>query len=272
MRHPEDLIRPLIVAAREAGDAILRIYHGRDFTVETKADASPVTSADLESQRVILGHLGALAPEIPVLSEEAEHSPYAERRGWRRLFVVDPLDGTREFLSRNGEFTVNIALVEEGEPKVGVVFAPALDILYWGASEWGAFRCDREGERAIRIGDQPGELRVIFSRSHQGELLQKFLAALPSHHPVEIGSSLKFCRVAEGGADFYPRLTRTMGWDTAAGDAVLRAAGGQVLDLDGNALRYNRENLHNPFFVALGGRPVPWQAAWASCQGIVPIE
>lgn len=259
-------IRALISAAQAAGDEILRIYHERDFSVDTKADSSPVTSADLASQRVILEQLHALSPEIPVLSEEQEQMPFATRREWPSLFVVDPLDGTREFLSRNGEFTVNIAWVEGGFPKVGVVFAPTLKCTFWGASGLGAFRIDEEGEHAIRIGDHDGDLRVIVSRSHPGEMLRRFLAELPKHQPVEIGSSLKFCRVAEGAADFYPRLTPTMEWDTAAGDAILRAAGGQVFTLDGSELRYNREDLRNPFFAALGQREVPWREAWARCR------
>jgi 3'(2'), 5'-bisphosphate nucleotidase len=261
-QDPEALIRPLIAAAQEAGRAVAAIARSQQFEVATKSDASPVTTADLAAQAIILQHLGALAPEIPVLSEEQEQLPFAERRAWRRLFVVDPLDGTREFLKRNGEFTINIALVEEGVPTLGVVFAPMMDRTYWGATFLGAFRIDDEGEHAIRIGVEPNDLRVVVSRSHPGERLAQFLAALPNHRPVEVGSSLKFCRVAEGSADFYPRLSPTMEWDTAAGDAVLRAAGGRVLDLEGRPLTYNKEDLRNPSFVALGGREVPWRVAW----------
>lgn len=261
-QDPEALIRPLIAAAQEAGRAVAAIARSQQFEVATKDDASPVTTADLAAQAIILQHLGALAPEIPVLSEEQEQLPFAQRLTWRRLFVVDPLDGTREFLKRNGEFTINIALVEEGVPTLGVVFAPMVERTYWGATLLGAFRIDDQGENAIRIGVEPNDLRVVVSRSHPGERLAQFLAALPGHRPVEVGSSLKFCRVAEGSADFYPRLSPTMEWDTAAGDAVLRAAGGRVLDLEGRPLTYNKEDLRNPSFVALGGREVPWRVAW----------
>ncbi len=228
-----------------------------------KADSSPVTAADLASQALILEELGRIAPDVPVLAEEAVALPFAERKSWRRLFVVDPLDGTREFVSRNGEFTINIALVEDGVPIPGVVFAPILDCTWWGAATIGAFRLDRQGPAAaIHVGGESGDLRVLASRSHAGSELESFLSALPRHRRVSVGSSVKFCRLAEGSADFYPRLSPTHEWDTAAGDAVLRAAGGQVLTLDGAPLRYNRENLLNPYFVALGARPVPWQEAW----------
>lgn len=259
------LVSPLVDIARLAGAAVLEVYRRPDFEVAYKADDSPVTAADLASQALILEHLSRIAPDIPVLSEEAAALPFAERRHWKRLFVVDPLDGTREFLSRNGEFTINIALVEEGLPKLGVVFAPTLEHTWWGVDGIGAFRQSRQGPaEAIHVGGGTEDLRVLASRSHGGEKLEAFLSALPRHRRISVGSSVKFCRLAEGSADFYPRLSPTHEWDTAAGDAVLRAAGGQVLTLDGAPLRYNREDLLNPFFVALGAREVPWQEAWQS--------
>lgn len=259
------LAHQLVEVARLAGAAVLDIYRQSDFEVARKADDSPVTAADLASQALILERLGRIAPDIPVLSEEAAILPFAERRRWKRLFVVDPLDGTREFVSRNGEFTINIALVEEGVPIVGVVFAPILDCTWWGAAAIGAFRLDRQGpERAIEVGGAGGDLRVLASRSHGGKTLEAFLGFLPPHRRISVGSSVKFCHVAEGSADFYPRLSPTQEWDTAAGDAILRAAGGQVLTLEGAPLRYNKEDLRSPFFVALGARAVPWQAAWRS--------
>jgi len=258
----ESLARSLIETARLAGAAVLEIYRRPSFEVALKADASPVTEADLASQALILERLAAIAPDVPVLSEEAAALPFAERRRWKRLFIVDPLDGTREFVGRNGEFTINIALVEEGVPILGVVFAPTLDRTWWGAATIGAFRLDRqEPETVIKVAAAGGDLRVLASRSHRGGRLGDFLEALPPHRLISVGSSVKFCQVAEGAADFYPRLSPTQEWDTAAGDAVLRAAGGQVLALDGAPLRYNKEDLLNPFFVALGARAVPWQSA-----------
>ena len=268
-----ELTHRLVEVARLAGAATLEIYRRPTFAVSTKADSSPVTEADLASQTLIIQHLSEIAPDIPVLSEEAAARPFAERRHWKRLFIVDPLDGTREFVSRNGEFTINIALAEEGVPTVGVVFAPTLDSTWYGAATIGAFRQDRqEPAMAIEIGESGGELRVLASRSHRGERLESFLNALPQHRLVSVGSSVKFCRVAEGSADFYPRLSPTHEWDTAAGDAIVRAAGGQVLRLDGAALRYNKEDLLNPFFVAVGARAVPWQEAWqaSNSPGLEP--
>lgn len=266
-----ELSRELVEVARLAGEAVLEIYRRPDFEVAFKADASPVTAADLASQTLILERLGRIAPDVPVLSEEAAALPFAERRPWKRLFIVDPLDGTREFVNRNGEFTINIALVEEGVPILGVVFAPTLDCTWWGAAENGAFRLDRQGPaRTVEVGETGGDLRVLASRSHGGEMLEAFLGFLPRHRRISVGSSVKFCHVAEGAADFYPRLSPTQEWDTAAGDAILRAAGGQVLTLEGAPLRYNKEDLRSPFFVALGTRAVPWQEAWRAASGRQP--
>jgi 3'(2'), 5'-bisphosphate nucleotidase len=259
------LAHRLVEVARLAGAATLEIYRRPSFEVVAKADASPVTEADLASQTLIIQHLREIAPAIPVLSEEAAARPFGERRHWKRLFIVDPLDGTREFVSRNGEFTINIALVEDGVPTVGAVFAPTLDSAWFGAETIGAFRQDRQNPAtAIEVGadEASRELRVLASRSHRGERLESFLNALPQYRLVSVGSSVKFCRVAEGSADLYPRLSPTHEWDTAAGDAIVRAAGGQVLGLDGAPLRYNKEDLLNPSFVALGARAVPWQEAW----------
>lgn len=267
----EQFAHQLVDVARLAGAAVMDIYRRPDFEVALKADASPVTAADLASQALILEKLGEIAPDIPVLSEEAAALPFSERRKWKRLFIVDPLDGTREFVSRNGEFTINIALVEEGVPILGVVFAPTLDRTWWGAATIGAFRLDRQGpERAIGVGGEAGDLRVLASRSHSGATLETFLGFLPPHRRISVGSSVKFCQVAEGSADFYPRMSPTQEWDTAAGDAILRAAGGQVLTLEGAPLRYNKEDLLSPFFVALGSRAVPWQDAWQSTLRRLP--
>jgi len=248
------------VVAR-AGEAIMRIYDG-EFAVERKADDSPLTLADLESQRVILESLAELTPEVPVLSEESANAPWSERRDWTELWVVDPLDGTREFVKRNGEFTINIALIVAHEPVLGVVAAPAQDVLYWGARGQGAHRrrgasrCVDEaaaGDAPIRISAVATPLRVVGSRSHMSPATAAYLAGLPSYAATGVGSSLKFCLVAEGSADLYPRFGPTSEWDTAAGQAVLEAAGGHVTRLDGHPLRYNcRSSLVNGDFVAYG--------------------
>jgi 3'(2'), 5'-bisphosphate nucleotidase len=251
MRDLEALCAALLPIAIRAGAAIMQVYDG-SFTVQRKEDDSPLTQADLESQRVILDALRSLTPDIPVLSEESAQAPWAERRTWRELWVVDPLDGTREFVKRNGEFTVNIALVREHEPVIGVVAAPALGLLYWGAAGIGAFSRHR-GEEELRIGVSAphSPLRVVGSRSHPSPETAGFLANLAPHAMTGIGSSLKFCLLAEGKADLYPRFGPTSEWDTAAGQALLEAAGGQVTRLDGHRLRYNcRESVINGDFLA----------------------
>ncbi len=234
-----------------ASDAIMQIYDGA-FTVQHKDDDSPLTLADLESQRIILEGLTRLTPDIPVLSEESAQAPWAERRAWRELWVVDPLDGTREFVKRNGEFTINIALVVDHEPLLGLIAAPAQELLYWGAAGAGAFTRHRgAAQAAIRVSPPRLPLRVVGSRSHAGADTADYLARLGPHVVEGIGSSLKFCLIAEGRADLYPRFGPTSEWDTAAGQALLEAAGGQVTRLDGHRLRYNcRESVLNGDFVA----------------------
>jgi 3'(2'), 5'-bisphosphate nucleotidase len=238
--------------ADAAGDAIMRVYEA-EFAVERKPDDSPLTLADLESQRVILAALARLTPDIPVLSEESAAAPWDERRTWRESWVVDPLDGTREFIKRNGEFTVNIALVSENQPLLGVVAAPALRVLYWGAAGVGAFRRRDAVETAIHVTPPRRPLRVVGSRSHASAQTAAYLERLGPHELQGIGSSLKFCLVAEGSADLYPRFGPTSEWDTAAGQAVVEAAGGGVTGMDGRRLRYNcRESLINGDFLAFG--------------------
>ncbi len=240
----------------------MRIYDG-DFAVERKADNSPLTLADLESQRVILESLAALTPGVPVLSEESANAPWSERRHWTELWIVDPLDGTREFVKRNGEFTINVALIVDHEPVLGIVAAPAQGVLYWGAQGQGAHRrrgagrgvdaAAADSEAPIRISAPGLPLRVVGSRSHASPATAAYLAGLPSYATTGVGSSLKFCLVAEGSADLYPRFGPTSEWDTAAGQAVLEAAGGHVTRLDGHRLRYNcRSSLINGDFVAYG--------------------
>ena len=236
-----------------AGAAIMRIY-GAGFTVQHKEDDSPLTLADLESQRLIVEGLNAITPDIPILSEESAQASWSERRSWSELWVVDPLDGTREFVKRNGEFTVNIALVREHEPVLGVVAAPAQGLLYWGAAGLGAFsRTQGATEVPIRVSAPQNPLRVVGSRSHASAETAGYLVRLGPHVMKGIGSSLKFCLVAEGKADLYPRFGPTSEWDTAAGQAVLEAAGGQVTRPDGHRLRYNcRDSVINGEFLAFG--------------------
>ncbi|HXC38899.1 MAG TPA: 3'(2'),5'-bisphosphate nucleotidase CysQ [Burkholderiales bacterium] len=256
------LLEALLGVARRAGTEIMRVYES-DFAVRGKADDSPVTEADERAERVILAHLAALAPDIPAVSEEAcskDGLPPPTARFW----LVDPLDGTREFVKRNGEFTVNIALIENGAPVLGVVYIPALDDLYFGGEGLGAYRengreyplKDGGARHAIHARRPPAEgLIALASASHGDEAaLQAFLAkdGRKVAGIQRCGSSLKLCRIAAGEADLYPRLGRTMEWDIAAGHAVLRAAGGRVRTLDGSELGYGKPGYENPHFVASG--------------------
>jgi 3'(2'), 5'-bisphosphate nucleotidase len=249
--------------ARAAGREILEVYASGAVAATAKADQSPLTAADLRSHRLIVERLGGLAPALPVLSEEAAHTPFVERSRWSRYWLVDPLDGTKEFLSRNGQFTVNIALIEGHAPVLGVVHLPVEDSSYLGWPGEGAWR-QRGGHapEAIRVAERTATpMRVVGSRSHRGDSLDTFLARAGAHELLAIGSSLKFCRVAEGSADVYPRLGPTSEWDTAAAHAVVTAAGGAVSRLDGSPLQYNtRAELLNPHFVAFGPRDRDWLA------------
>jgi 3'(2'), 5'-bisphosphate nucleotidase len=237
----------------------MKVYAG-DFAVEHKDDDSPLTAADIASHRVIVDGLRALVPALPILSEEsAEQAGWPERRRWTRYWLVDPLDGTREFIKRNGEFTVNIALIDNGKPVLGVVFAPALDELYWAWSGGHAYfaTAAQSGDAHTRARATP--LLVAGSRSHADP---RMLAALDKLGPltlVPLGSSLKFCRAARGEVDLYIRYGPTSEWDTAAGQCVLEQAGGCVVRTDGTLLDYNaKESLLNPDFLACGDPSVDW--------------
>jgi 3'(2'), 5'-bisphosphate nucleotidase len=251
MRDLHALGLALLPIVARAGSAIMRVYDA-GFSVQHKEDDTPLTLADLESQRVIMEGLGVLTPDIPVLSEESAQAPWSERRSWRELWVVDPLDGTREFVKRNGEFTVNVALVIDHEPVLGVVSAPAQDLLYWGAAGVGAFARQGAGPQTpIRVAAPGKPLRVVGSRSHASAETAAYLTRLGAHEMTGIGSSLKFCLIAAGKADLYPRFGPTSEWDTAAGQALLEAAGGHVTRVDGHRLRYNcRESVINGDFLA----------------------
>lgn len=256
------LLPEVVAIARRAGSRILEIYNSPSFDVEHKEDDSPLTAADLASHRAIMEGLTALTPEIPVLSEESASNDYAARASWRTLWVVDPLDGTKEFIKRNGEFTVNVALVHEHRPVLGVVHVPALGVDYFGADGLGAFKADAHENRSIHVNTHAASpVRVVGSRSHRGPLLDAYLENLGPHEIVSMGSSLKFCVVAEGGADVYPRLGPTSEWDTAAAQAVVEAAGGRVVDTSGRPLAYNaRDELLNPHFIVYGDTQTDWLA------------
>jgi 3'(2'), 5'-bisphosphate nucleotidase len=244
------ILPDVIQIADAASQKVLEIYM-TDFKVDYKADESPITAADLASHRIIVDGLRTLTRDIPVLSEEGVSIPWEERKHWRRFWLIDPIDGTKEFTQRTGEFTVNIALIEDGVPILGVVTAPALKEAYWGIKGEGAYKRDRTGhERRISVAEPRDTVRVVASKSHLNDETRAFINKFESHELVQAGSSLKFCRIAEGQADIYPRLGPTCEWDTGAAHAVLSAAGGKVETLEGRALVYGKEDVLNPFFVA----------------------
>lgn len=250
----------VVSLARCAGDAILSVY-GQQFEVTSKADQSPLTLADTRSHEIIAHGLHDLTPDIPVLSEEASDISFDERRRWQRYWLVDPLDGTKEFVSRNGEFTVNIALIEGHAAVLGVVHVPVTDTTYTGTLTGGAFRqIGRDPAMGIRVrAPAANPLRIVGSRSHRSDVLDRYLPKLEPYELIAIGSSLKFCLVAEGSADFYPRFGPTSEWDTAAAQAIVEAAGGSVIRTDGSPLRYNtKADFLNPHFLVFGDRSRDW--------------
>jgi 3'(2'), 5'-bisphosphate nucleotidase len=247
-------MQQVVDIAHRAGAAIMAVYRSGETGETSKTDNSPLTLADLAAHRTIVAALTTLTPEIPILSEEAADILYPVRSQWTRFWLVDPLDGTKEFIKRNGEFTVNIALIENGEPVLGVVYAPVPDVCYYGARGAGAF-VQRGNAAAQPIAVKPhaaGEpVKAVASRSHSDARTEALLEQLGDHQSISMGSSLKLCLVAEGAAHVYPRLGPTMEWDTAAAHAVVSAAGGIVCDLKGKELRYNKVDLHNPEFLVL---------------------
>jgi 3'(2'), 5'-bisphosphate nucleotidase len=254
------LLPRVLDAVATAGTAILEVY-ATSHDVEYKADDSPLTRADRAAHEILAARLAAITPELPVLSEEHEAGHARAVRGqWREYWLVDPLDGTKEFISRNGEFTVNVALVRDHRPVLGVVAAPALGLTYYAAEGVGAFRREDGGQpEPIRTRPAADPLVIVGSRSHRGDSLDAVLARLGPHELVACGSSLKFCMVAEGGADFYPRLGPTSEWDTAAAQAVVEGAGGAVVTLDGRPLGYNtKAELLNPHFLVYADRGRDW--------------
>ena len=260
------ILDDLKIIARDAGKAILEVY-ARDEEIEitTKNNDSPLTEADLAAHRIIVDALRELTPALPILSEESKAVSWKERQSWETYWLVDPLDGTKEFINRNGEFTVNIALIDNGRPVMGVVYVPVLDIMYYGSGE-GAFTEENGKTEAIetaQIDANQHTVAVVASRSHKGDELEAWLERIAVRFPqlelVSMGSSLKICLVAEGRADIYPRLALTSEWDTAAAQAILEAAGGMLTDTDFTIYRYNqKEEILNPFFFAIGDRQFDW--------------
>ena len=256
-----DLLDAVLTIAEDAGRAILQVYRGQ-FAVTEKDDRSPLTAADLAAHQVILKGLAALTPDWPVLSEEAVGNHDPGRHRWSRFWLVDPLDGTREFIKKNGEFSVNIALVENQRSVLGVVHAPVTGQSWLGGRHRSAVRigADRKRQPLSVKRPAPSCLRVAGSRSHADPRLAGFLARVGPHQMQPMGSALKFCLLAEGGADVYLRFGPTSEWDTAAGQAVLEAAGGQVCDLNLRPLTYNaRASLINPDFIAFADPDQPWR-------------
>ncbi len=251
-------------AVTEASSAILEIYADpKRFETEQKDDKSPLTAADLAANKILVARLQEMSPEIPVLSEESRQAPWHDRKHWEQCWVVDPLDGTKEFLKRNDEFTVNVALVREHRPVLGVVYAPALQTWYFAARHEGAWRQVGSGVMdRIHVADPPGDRawKVVGSRSHSTPEVDTFVEKLGDAEMVAMGSSLKLCLVADGQADVYPRLGPTSEWDTCAAQAVVEEAGGQVLNAEtGEPLTYNaRESLLNPHFIACSQAEPGW--------------
>ena len=253
MLDPAQLLPRVLEIAELAGAVILEHY-ATGTAVKTKADASPVTAADEAGEAVILAALRDLTPDVPIVAEEAVAAGRIPDVGDAPFWLVDPLDGTKEFISGNGEFTVNIGLIEQRTPILGVVLAPARGLAWWGAAGLGAHRRENGTVRPIQVRPRPAKAAVaVASRSHREAATDAWLQAEGIEDTVSAGSSLKFCLVAEGRADVYPRFGPTMEWDTAAGDAVLRAAGGRVLTTDGEPFLYVKPSFRNPGFIAFGG-------------------
>jgi 3'(2'), 5'-bisphosphate nucleotidase len=249
------MIKQVMEIARKAGDVILDIYQ-KDFTVEYKDDKSPLTEADKLSNEVIIAGLKELTPDISIISEENKLTDYSIRKNWDQCWLVDPIDGTKEFIKKNGEFTVNIAMIQQGEPVLSVLFVPAQDKMYHAEKDKGAFLVEQHKERKLNIRNLAvdGILKIVGSRSHQTPALLEYVEQQKQYFSnvefVAAGSSIKFCLIAEGKADVYPRLGPTMEWDTAAGQLIATEAGAQVLIWNTLlSLTYNRENLLNPDFI-----------------------
>ena len=253
----KELIKALIPVSEAAGNAILEIYNGTDLGIESKTDDSPLTKADLASNSIICDALKQLSPEIPIISEENEDLSYEERSQWSYCWIVDPLDGTKEFIKKNGEFTTNIGLVHENRVVAGIVYIPVFDEMYYAVKGEGAYRIKDGQTQKIESKEfniQDTGLKVVCSRSHLNEPTEAFVNNLIEPELVSKGSSLKFLTIAQGNADLYPRMAPTMEWDTCAAQIILEEAGGNVFihGEENKSVFYNKENLLNPYFIAKG--------------------
>lgn len=257
---PGQLCKPVIAIAKQASEKILEIYN-TEFDVVSKEDNTPLTEADMAAHHVISDGLTELTPDIPILSEESADISFEQRKQWRQYWLVDPLDGTREFVKRNGEFTVNIALIRDHQPVLGVIHAPVTGVCYFANQTEGSFK-QLPGQAPVKISTrrkQSDRTLVAGSRSHRGSSLNKFLDKIGEYDIVSMGSSLKSCLVAEGRVDIYPRLGPTSEWDTAAAQCIVENAGGQILDLSMTPLRYNtKDSLLNPHFIVIGDPQFDW--------------
>jgi len=247
----KQLIDELITISKEAGKAILKVYNS-NFDYQIKEDSSPLTKADKISHKIISKKLKELTPEIPILSEEDSNIPFDIRSKWEKYWLVDPLDGTKEFIKRNGEFTVNIALIEKHNPILGIIHLPVSNETFWGSNIDGSYYSNQNiiKQKISVSSDDSSKIRILASRSHPSKHLDLFLKMIGNYKIINKGSSLKFCLIASGEADLYPRLGPTSEWDIAAGDAIVRFAGGFISDLDNKPLLYNKkESLLNPYFL-----------------------
>jgi len=251
----QDHIKKLIKISKNAGDAIMDIYES-EFDVNFKSDQSPLTKADILSNKIICQSLKKITPDVPILSEESSSIPYRERSKWNQYWLIDPLDGTKEFIKKNGEFTTNIALIYKNRPIFGMIHVPVSNEIFWGSKEMGSYHINGSSlsnKKKISVSQKTNDnLRIVSSRSHPSGDLKRLLDKLENFELVSIGSSLKFCLIAKGEADCYPRFGPTSEWDSAAGEAILEAAGGSVVKLNGETLKYNlKKDFINPSFFAI---------------------
>tara|TARA_Y100000996_G_C22546749_1_gene652149 strand:- start:1613 stop:2374 length:762 start_codon:yes stop_codon:yes gene_type:complete len=249
--HSKNLIEKLLKISNEAGQAIMSVYETDNFSIENKSDSSPLTKADKISNQIICDSLKILTPNIPIISEESSDIEFSERKIWEKYWLVDPLDGTKEFINKNGEFTTNIALIEKHIATMGVISIPTRNEFYWGDKDFGSFSSiGLNRQRKINVSKREGKLRILCSRSHPSNELEKYLDKFTEYELIKKGSSIKFCMIAAGNADIYPRLGKTSEWDVAAGSAIVKYAGGSTKTLDGRELEFNRkESYLNQHFI-----------------------
>ncbi len=256
----KELLDPVIQVAYQAGKVIMEVYDS-GYSIEQKSDLTPITEADMAANKIIEASLKELTPHLPILTEESKPTSFAERQKWLRYWLIDPLDGTREFIKRNGEFTINIALVDGNESVLGVVYAPVIGVLYYAAKGQGAFKQDSTNQpKAIHVRENCGTKTIVAcGRSQPTEEMQAFMANLGEYEIIRIGSALKSCLVAEGTADLYARLGPTSEWDTAAAQCIVEEAGGAITDTSMNRLKYNTKDiLLNPHFFVVGDLSIKW--------------